>query len=267
MKSPSAAVVFSLLLGASWRPCFAQTPPGELPRDPTLVNLDTPATLDKGLSATRLDVRVFGGDEGLTYASLGLHYGLGSGAEAIVRGSFAGRDRFALSSGGGAIRHGGTDVELVAKYRLPGSANIAGLVGVGLPVTPAQNDVYLTLGLAVAARLGNGSAVYLNPRAVFIEDNPIVGIGLGARLRIGDRMSLLGDYTAVVDGDNTRDTTTGARKRHDVYGIALRVTPPNRALVFDIGYTNGTGATTGFGLTPGLGGGSGALYVSLASRR
>jgi len=45
------------------------------------------------------------------------------------------------------------------------------------------------------------------------------------------------------------------------------VTPPNRALVFDIGYTNGTGATTGFGLTPGLGGGSGAFYVSLAGRR
>ncbi len=260
-----------LLAGAAAAlPCRAQsdTARGNAGGDaPPPINLDAPATLAPGTTLFRLEARAFGGEEDLVYAGLSLRYGLRGGVEAILRGAFAGRDHLALPSGGGAIRHGGTDVELAAKYGVPGLPNVALLIGASFPVTPAQNDVYLTLGVAATARLGANGALYLNPRAVFVDHNTIAGIGLGARLRLAPAISLAGDYTPVVSGDNTRDETTGARRRRDVYGVGVRyAVAKNARLEIEAGYTNATGPTTGFALTPGLGN-SGAFFVSLTSRR
>lgn len=248
----------------------AQEEPAQ-PSSEQLIHLDTPGVLDKGQVRGRIDLRALGGDEDLVYTSLVVHLGVGRGWEGILRGSFADRKTLALPGGGG-IRHGGSDVELLAKYALklaegvdPQRIATSGLIGVAFPSTPALGDAHLTLGLSAESPMGNGSAIFINPRAAFIANNTIIGIGVGARVRIGNRLSIVGDYTPIVSGDNTRDTTTGATKRRDVYGVAVRFSSGDRISV-DLGYANGVGSTTGFGLTSGLGG-CGAFYIALTARR
>jgi hypothetical protein len=85
-------------------------------------------------------------------------------------------------------------------------------------------------------------------------------------VNLGGRVSLVGDYTPLLSGDNTRDTITGGLMRRDVYGVAIRFETADERFLLDLGYTNGVGSTTGFSLTPGLGG-SGAFYLSVRARR
>ena len=236
-----------------------------LPKDSQLVHLDTPAVLGRGLHAFRGDVRLFGGDEDLLYAGLALHYGFAEGLEGILRASFAERKQLGLP-GGGAIGHGGNDIELLAKWQPRNVRNWAGLIGVSFPDTPAQGNAVLTLGATAATAAGSRVNLYFNPHALFLEDNAIVGLGVGAHVRVSDTITLVADFTPILTGENTRDTTTGARKRSDVYGVVLRFGSPNGRTTFDLGYGNGLGSTTGFGLTPGLGG-SGAFYASVSWRR
>lgn len=265
------ALVFALVPAV---PAAADPLLGPAPADANLVSLDTPAVLEPGRSSGRLNVRWFSGDENLAYTSLGLRYGLREGWEALLRGSFAPRRSFALP-GGGAIRHGGSDVEIAAKFRpaeQPGARfTYAGLIGLSLASTPAQKDPFVTLGAAAAFPLGERGTAYLNPRAVFIEDNTLIGIGIGAHARLSERTAVFGEYTPLIAGDNTRDTVTGRPRRRDLYGLGLRFTAApgagtGHAWEVEVGFTNGTGLTTGFGLTPGLGG-SGAFYASLAFAR
>jgi hypothetical protein len=221
--------------------------------------------------AGRLDVRAFGGDEDLVYPGLGLRAGIGRNVEAMIRGSFTDRKSLGLP-GGGSIRHGGSDVELALRFgwerpdATASSASVAGLIGVSFPSTPAQDDAVLTLGASLAVPAGERIQLFVNPRAAFIEDNTLFGIGLGATARLGDRVSLVGDYTPLLSGDNTRDTTTGGLKRRDVWGAAIRFGSADDRVLVDLGYTNAVGFTTGFSLTPGLGG-SGAFYLSVRARR
>jgi hypothetical protein len=262
-----AAIALAAVCSPTVSSAQTETPPP----DP-LINLDAPGVLNKGAVDGRVDVRAFGGDEGLVYTSLGAGVGFGKGWEGVLRGAFAGRKTLALPGGGG-IRHGGSDIELQAKYAPQSTFNIAshpvsvaGLIGVSFPSTPAIGDTHLTLGLSAGASIGNGSAVYVNPRAVLIADNTIFGLGLGARVRLKDQLALIGDYTPILSGSNTRDTTTGATKSRDVYGVAVRYLSTNDRYALDLGYTNGAGSTTGFALTPGLDG-SGAFYIALTARR
>jgi len=271
MRTRIFLIAAAALLAAGWTGAAHGQDNTARPAATQLIHLDTPAVLDKGALSGRADARVFGGDEDLLYASLAIHLGIGSGWEGILRGSFADRKTLALPGGGG-IRHGGSDVELLAKRTLnlaeganPHGIATAGLIGVSFPSTPALGDAHLTLGFSAEAQMGGGSAVFFNPRAALISNNTIVGLGFGARVRLGNQLALIGDYTPIVTGDNTRDTTTGATKRRDVYGVAVRFSQGDRFSV-DVGYANGTGSTTGFGLTPGLGG-TGAFYIAIIARR
>ena len=88
----------------------------------------------------------------------------------------------------------------------------------------------------------------------------------GRDYQIVKGVSVVGDYTAILSGQNTRDTVTGSGMSRDVFGAALRLSSGSGAYTLDIGYTNGTGSTTAFGLTPGLGGSS-AVYAALTVRR
>jgi hypothetical protein len=239
-----------------------------------LVNIDSLHVLPGGVSSAMLDLRIFGGDEDLVYSSPGVRLGLGKGWEGLLRGSFAGSNSFSLP-GGGAIRHGGSDVELAVRYALSSQRATDGfsrrgvltaLLGVSLPSTPAQGDMNIALGASAGFPVGHGAAFYLNPRVTFIEDNTLFGFGAGASVPLGGRVSLVGDYTPLLSGDNTRDTTTGALKRRDLYGAAIRFQSADERIVVDVGYTNTLGATTGFSLTPGLGG-SAAFYLSIRARR
>jgi hypothetical protein len=55
-------------------------------------------------------------------------------------------------------------------------------------------------------------------------------------------------------------------RSHDVYGAALRYLTNNGTVAVDLGWTNGTGFTTGSSLTPGLGNSS-AFYITLNFKR
>ena len=259
-----ALIVVAAAVLAGISPCAAQDDAQEPRRDSTLVHLDTAAVAGRAVWSGRLEVRAFGGDEDVVYTGLGLSYGLGNGWVAIARGMLAERKDFALP-GGGAIRHGGNDLEILAKYQSVRYPRLAGLVGVAFADTAAQSDTFLTLGATASAELGERATAYLNPRAVFIEDNTLVGIGLGVRARLTAHLDLVGDWTPLVAGDNTRDTTTGSTRRRDVFGVAVRYTAPDGRYALDLGFANGTGHTTGAALTPGLGD-SGAFYVALSAR-
>ncbi|MEZ0327009.1 MAG: hypothetical protein ACAH95_14005 [Fimbriimonas sp.] len=214
----------------------------------------------KALSG-RVDFRAFSGREDLVYTGLGINYGLGNGLEGILRGSFA------PNRTTGLVRHGGSDVELAVKLRpQSGSSPYAVLIGVALPNTSTQTKAVATAGLM--AGFGNEKiAGYLNPRAVFLDRNTLVGIGIGGSARLDKNLRLIADVTALVSGENTRDTATGQRLRRTIYGAALRYTASaNYDFTIDLGVANGTGSTTGFGLTPGLNN-SAAVFLALTIRR
>lgn len=257
--------VTALLLGCSMAVAPGVAHPQDVHAPARLIDLDAPSVPAPRSWLATADIRALSGDEDMTYTSVGVGVGLRPGWEAMLRGSFGGTHDFALS-GGNAIRHGGTDVELLAKFACTGRERIraAGLIGVSFPNTPSQTSAPLTLGAAVAAHTGSVELV-ANPRAVFAGDNAIVGFGLGASAHLGGAFWLTGDWTPIVSGHNTRDTSTGAAIQRDVWGAALSVRSRNGRLQADFGYANATGMTTGTSLTPALGG-SGGFYFALTGR-
>lgn len=240
--------------------------PTPLPLDLSVIHLDTPVIPAKGGLDGYLDIRTFGGDEDLLYTSIGVQYGFGNSWSGVLRGTFAGRDNLSVAGGAAFIRHGGSDVELAARYQLPRDPRFAGLVGISFPHTAAQSDPVITLGASAAFPLGKRATGYLNPKTVLLKDNLLLGLGIGVRATLSERISLLADITPLLAGQNTRSTDDGDRERRLVYGIGFRFARPASPLSFDIGYANGTGRTTGSSLTPGLGG-AGAIYAGLTLRR
>jgi hypothetical protein len=263
---PALSALGAVILLAT--PGHAQTggPQIPLPPDLSLIHLDTPVILGKGGTGANLEIRALGGDEDLVYTSLGVQYGFGNGWSGLLRGTFAGRENFSLPGGASAIRHGGSDVELAAKYQPANSRRYAGLIGISFPGTAAQNDPVITLGASAAFPLGSRATAYVNPKAVLLQDNLLLGLGIGVRAQVSEAISVVADFTPLLSGDNTRSTDDGDRERQSVYGIAVRIARPESPLSFDIGFANGTGRTTGASLTPGLGG-TGGLYVGLTVRR
>jgi hypothetical protein len=233
-----------------------------------LATLETPGTVSSRQLEPAASVRFFNQPEGITYAGLSLRYGLRPNLEVGLRAE-TGATR-SLATSGGTLRYGGQDVELFAKYDHGSYAGmrLGGLVGVSVPNTPAQNQAALTLGASATGSVARNLDLTLNPRAVFLDDNTIVGVGIGGVYRVTDKIHVVGDWTGIVSGDNTRSVVTGARKRGDLWGAALRLTAPSGTdrVELDLGYTNATGGTTGFSLTPGLGD-SAAFYVALRVRR
>lgn len=238
----------------------------EVPRPIRLINLDTPVTLGRGVLSFLGDVRIFGAQEDVTYGTLQLGYGLHDDFDMMLRGSLAETKGFA--GPGFTIRHGGTDVELLGKWRPRSYPHAAFTLGLSAPDTPAQNSVYLTAQALYQRPLGSHVVAHFAAKGVFVKDDPIVGIGGGGSLRLSDTLQLVADITGIVSGNNTRSVFTGGKMRREVWGFALRFRPHSNSndLTVDVGVTNGTGGTTGFSLTPGLSG-SAAVYVSLACRR
>ncbi|MBS1718311.1 MAG: hypothetical protein JSS72_11325 [Armatimonadetes bacterium] len=250
----TALVVAGSAVLASFAVGEAQSP------EPTLVHLDTPYIQAKDLTDIRLDFRRFSGDEDLTYTSLSLRYGLGHGAEGILRGSFAPRRTF------GAVEHGGDDVELAIKYRPAQKGSpYAVMLGIAKPSTATQSDVVPTAGF-MASMSSESVTAYFNPRAVLLKDNTLVGIGVGASARLDKNFVIMGDYTFMAAGKNTRDTTTGEERQRPIYGVALRYTSKAKCdASIDFGFANGTSTTTGFGLTPALNDFK-AIFIGVAVR-
>jgi hypothetical protein len=233
------------------------------------VNLDSPTVTARSTTRLAGDVRLFGASEDLTYINLELGYGLRDNLELILRG-VAGDER-TYSGSGFTIRHGGHDVELALKLGLrPSSERSAWalLVGLSAPQTPAQNSVYPTLQFLSTFQLGSRTTLHFVPKAVFVEDDPIIGIGGGVTVQLGGAVELSADITGLISGNNTYSLLSGTRTRGEVWGVMLRhrSTSSSGELAVELGVTNGIGRTTGFSLTPGLGG-SAALVLGLTWRR
>ncbi|MBI5707961.1 MAG: hypothetical protein HZC36_13340 [Armatimonadetes bacterium] len=217
-----------------------------------------------GTSKGRIEFISFRGKEALAYTSFAARVGVSERCEGILRGVFASRKTCQVTEGG-SILHGGSDVELALKIRLADRFRLTFQGGVALPATPTQSDSVLTAGLMGEAKLASATC-YLNPKAVFIDHNAIVGIGLGINVPVRESAQFVGEFTPIISGDNTRSTTTGARQRRNTYSFAFRfLTGQDRNVSIDLGYTNSLGATTGFSMTPGLGN-SGALFIAVTSR-
>lgn len=254
MKTKRYLAMVAILWLTAVGNCQTAVPAGYL-------NLDTSEILPKGMTDGKHDLRMFGGHENLTYATLSHRYGMGGGLEGIWRGVIA-SEKSIPAGNGGTIFFGGVDFEAALRCQLGG---MVGLIGVSTPFTPAQKGPVVSLGLSSTRNMGEKLSVTLNPRAILVRDNTIVGLGFGANLGLQDRMSLSAEYTPILSGQNTRDVFDGQMMKRDLYGVALHYRLMGDNVSVGFGYTNATGGTTGFGLTPGLGG-SGAFSLSIRGR-
>jgi len=257
-----------ILLNPTLHASAADTPPDHL-SSPVTVNLETPfITPAKGLWL-QAGFRFIEPPESIAFSSFTLRYGVSSRFEAALRGS-TGATRDTQVTAGGVISHGGSDLELFVKYALLSSerTGLAALLGISFPSTPAQNQAVATIGASASFRVNDRTTLFLSPRATLQEKNEIVGIGIGAETHLTGKLSLVGDWTGIASGMNTRDTVTGNKIRRDIWGAAFRWTAPSSTSMvsLDLGYGNGTGSTTGFSLTPGLASSAG-FYIALSVRR
>ena len=233
---------------------------------PDLIDLISPGVLDKGTRSARFDFRAFQGDEGIGYAGVALRYSVSGRLEADFAGDFG--DRGAFGNGEGhVIRHGGADGEFSMRYQLPWPLETSIQAGIAIGDTPAQDSrVAAIAGLSIAYPISPQVDVFVNPRVVALDSNSLVGLGFGASVKLSTKLSVVGDWTPLLAGNNTVDPSTGLMKRSQLYSAGLRIDRIGPGTFVDVGYTNATGLTTGFGLTPGLGN-SGAFFVSLTCRR
>lgn len=264
MLSLNRLVLASLALSAAAQ-AVAQTDP--VPLLAQTIHLDAPVVAAAGKRACTLQVRSFGDAENLTYLQAGYTTGLGCGWESALRISAAELKGYALA-GGSAIRHGGSDIELVARRQPWEGKPIVLQAGIAQPRTPARGKPCFTLGASAGWTPGADLALTLNPKAVILKENALVGVGMGLAARVGSAWTLIADCTPLVTGDNTRSTIDGGKIRRTTYGAALRYNAREfgDGVTVDLGWTNGLGSSTGTSLTPGLGDAK-ALYVAVTARR
>src|SRR5579862_585543 len=192
------------------------------PGSARLVHIESTSTTPSGMFAASAQLRIYGSPENGTYPAIGFRYGLTDRLELGVRGVLGTNHSFATAARP-VILDGGRDVEAFAKYRFAeySGVSLAALAGISFPDTPAQNQATGTLSGIASTRVGSRATVYLNPRAVFLNGNSIVGIGAGAAIPLGESLQLVGDWTGIVTGDNTRSTADGSLKQVNVWGAAL----------------------------------------------
>jgi hypothetical protein len=262
----SGALVACLLLpGVVWAQGW-DVEEGEAKGPPRLVGVESPGPVpERGRWTLSLDGRFFGGVEDRVFGSGELVYGCSGTMELGVRGSYS--DRGALVGPSFTIHHGGTDVEGFLRYRPAEYPGTSLQVGVAFPDTPAQRGAFVTVGGTAERALGSHVRLVLHPRIVFVE-RPIVGIGAGVSVKLSDRVEVVGDGTAVINGWNTYSVATGRTRAQPLWSGGVRVSlgGEGQGMWLTAGVTNALGATTGFGLSPGLGG-SASAYVGLTVRR
>ncbi len=222
-----------------------------------LINLDMPGQAAKGAVSFQMGTRVFRSVENRTYWQADMGYGLNDATTIQVRAGLTGKATYA--GDGFAIGHGGSDVEVLARFYAPKSAFT---LGCSIPSTPGQNKPFLT-AQGQLERTYRGVTFVLSPKAV-LKQRPFIGIGGGISIDLAAGFSVIGDATALVVGHNTISPLTGDYAQTGIWGAGLRYNAKDLAV--DLGATNGLGCTSAMSLTPGLGG-STAYYVSITYRR
>ena len=226
--------------------------------DAKLLSLTTPSLLSKGETSLGLAFRGFGGSDKLLYTDVSAGYGLSQGLNLEFLGDFASDGSY--TSGNGSIRYGGSDGEVRLRYKLPFSIPASVQTGLAYSATPAQEHrVAATVGASFGYSLGNHISIYAEPKAVILDTNSLVGLGLGATVGVTHGVELIGEWTPMLSGRNSIGTQTLGRDQVELYGVGLRFTNLVRGWTLDVGYTNSTGSTTGFSLTPALGNTGGLL--------
>src|SRR5476649_2830152 len=172
-------------------------------KDPDLIGLSTPSVLDKGKSLASLQVNSFKASDTLTRFGASYAYGLGNNWQAKIGATFSPFDSFDLG-GGNSIRYGGSAGEFLVKYMMPGMIETSLELGVGYADTPAQERLVQTLAsLSAGYTVSNGVRVYVNPKLVTILDNNLAAISFGAVIDVSPGISLFGDWTPYISGNNT----------------------------------------------------------------
>lgn len=236
---------------------------------PARIILDRHLGLVRGEFAFRVGIRSLAGSERAGYGDFALDYGVGRGLEIALRGA-AGTSRDYTLGNGGLLRNGGSDVELVARYARPVTfggrvLRIGGQVGVAFPSTPAQSEPLLTLGVLAETDLASGVSLFLNPKVIALRDNSVAGFGVGVSTRLYGGLRLVGEVTPIFAGRNTRSIFDGRQRRITPFSLGLRYRLAS-GLAIDAAYTNALGPTTGFSLTPGLGGDAQGFVIGLSGR-
>ncbi|MGC4047698.1 MAG: hypothetical protein QM758_28225 [Armatimonas sp.] len=181
-----------------------------------------------------LSARAFDGREAATYYGVSVERG-----GWFLRGVKAEKGA-SVRSGKATLFRGGSDMELGGT--LPPWKGITPQFGVSIPDTPARHQKG-----AVTARLRwEQSGISLEPRAVLGRD-ALVGIAVGGQRSIG-KFLLQGSVTPLVSGKNGIDDVTARPKHTTLWEAGI-----SRGIV-TVGATNALGSTTGFSLSPSIGG-------------
>lgn len=217
---------------------------------PVLVNLTTPSEVlnEPGKSWGDVSFRAFGGDDKLLYTNLWAEHGLAKSWAVDVRADLASFGTF--NGPVGPVRFGGSDVELLGRYQTAPGVITFGAADID---TPAQGHRIAGVVSAQVPLQMKEDSLFLEPKVVFLRDNSLVGLGVGADVRLMKGISLMADWTPMLAGDNNIDPNTGNRTRVQLVGFGLRFRDLSPGLTLDVGVTNATGITTGTSMTPSTG--------------
>jgi hypothetical protein len=178
--------------------------------------------------------RAFGGREGKTY------YGVALEREGwFLRGAGANKGA-SVKAGQSTVLSGGSDFELGGT--LPTWRGVTPQLGLSFPDTAARRQ---SGALTARARWERGS-VSVEPQAI-LGRSALVGVALGAKKQAGS-LTLAGSVTPILSGKNGVSGSTGLPTRKTLWEVGA-----TRGFV-TIGATNALGPTTGFGLSPSVGG-------------
>lgn len=220
-----------------------------------LINVDGPGVTPTGLWRLGMGATLHRSQEDRTYVSFDGRFGLEAGWELGMRGTLAPVGRANTLAN---LRSGGTDWELFVRHSLQHLKGLTVQGGVSFPNTPAQDTPFITAGVAYELPMPESQfKVIVGTRGIMKSGSTAVGISGGVVAPIGQGLELMGDFTAIVRGVNTRDGRTGNTLRRAVYGFGLRYKPVTLDGQFDwsfyVGLSNALGFTTGTSLSSALG--------------
>jgi hypothetical protein len=251
---PLRPATLLLLVGAGggWFAGVATAQGAGLFRSPRLINLDTGVTLSQGHWYLSSDFRSFDEPESETHGDFEARYGLSEDWEVGLAYAFS--EQRLHDTGRVLLRHGGTSLDLKARHPLKQTrrAAVAVSMGLELPNTPAQDEPHFHAGLPISWRVTSNVTAHVVPELVFLRDNTLFALGLGVEGRISDHLRLLGEWTPLLDGQNTRDRF-GMLAKDNIWGAAVRLLPgDNDEVTIDLGVTNATGRAMSLSFEPGL---------------
>lgn len=220
-----------------------------------LINVDGPSVTPSGSWRLGLGANLHRSQENRTYMSFDGRFGMEAGFELGLRGSFA---KVGRASTVANLQTGGSDWEATLRYAVPHTMGLTLQGGVAFPNTPQQNTPFFTYGVSYQVPMAlTEYKIYVGSRGVLRSGSTAMGISAGISAPLGPGLELVGDFTVLVRGVNSRDGQTGNTVRRHIYGVGVRYAPISVPGTFDwsfyAGISNALGMTTGMSLSSALG--------------